>query len=69
MHFQEYWVRMHAPDAESVVFLGADAAKPAPGVLEAIGRADVVIFPPSNPVVSIGAILAVPGIRDAAIRN
>ena len=65
VHFQEYWVRMHAPDAESVVFLGADAAKPAPGVLEAIERADAVIFPPSNPVVSIGAILAVPGIREA----
>ena len=67
VHFQEYWVRLHAPDAESVVFVGADAAKPAPGVLEAIEAADVVILPPSNPVVSIGAILAVPGIRDALV--
>jgi LPPG:FO 2-phospho-L-lactate transferase len=65
VHFQEYWVRLHAPDAESVIFLGADAAKPAPGVLEAIAQADAVIFPPSNPVVSIGAILAVPGVREA----
>ncbi|HEV2641014.1 MAG TPA: 2-phospho-L-lactate transferase [Actinocrinis sp.] len=69
VHFQEYWVRLHAPDAESVVFLGADAAKPAPGVLEAIESADVVILPPSNPVVSIGAILAVPGIREALVAS
>ena len=69
VHFQEYWVRLHAPDAESIVFLGADEAKPAPGVLEAIGRADVVVFPPSNPVVSIGAILAIPGIREALVET
>jgi LPPG:FO 2-phospho-L-lactate transferase len=68
VHFQEYWVRLHAPEAESVVFLGAEAAKPAPGVLAAIEAADVVVLPPSNPVVSIGAILAVPGIRDALVR-
>ena len=67
VHFQEYWVRLHAPDAESVVFLGADAAKPAPGVIEAIEDADAVILPPSNPVVSIGAILAVPGLREALV--
>lgn len=65
VHFQEYWVRMHAPDAESIVFVGAEKAQPAPGVLEAITEADVVLFPPSNPVVSIGAVLAVPGIREA----
>jgi LPPG:FO 2-phospho-L-lactate transferase len=65
VHFQEYWVRMHAPQAESIVFVGADEAKPAPGVLEAIAEADLVLLPPSNPVVSIGAILAVPGIRAA----
>jgi LPPG:FO 2-phospho-L-lactate transferase len=65
VHFQEYWVRLHAPQAESIVFVGADEAKPAPGVLEAISTADLVILPPSNPVVSIGAILAVPGIREA----
>lgn len=65
VHFQEYWVRLHAPRAESIVFVGAEAAKPAPGVLDAIAEADVVLFPPSNPVVSIGAVLAVPGIREA----
>jgi LPPG:FO 2-phospho-L-lactate transferase len=66
VHFQEWWVRMHAATpALSIVSIGADDAKPAPGVLEAIAEADVVLFPPSNPVVSIGTILAVPGIRDA----
>jgi LPPG:FO 2-phospho-L-lactate transferase len=65
VHFQEYWVRLHAPVAESIVFVGAEKAQPAPGVLEAIAEADVVLFPPSNPVVSIGAVLAVPGIREA----
>src|SRR5207237_460477 len=45
--------------------LGADKAAPAPGVLDAIASADVVLLPPSNPVVSIGTILAVPGIREA----
>jgi LPPG:FO 2-phospho-L-lactate transferase len=68
VHFQEWWVRLHAatPAAE-IIAAGAADAVPAPGVLEAIGRADVVLFPPSNPVVSIGTILAVPGIR-AALR-
>jgi LPPG:FO 2-phospho-L-lactate transferase len=66
VHFQEYWVKMRASvDALAVVPVGADQAKPAPGVLEAIGAADVILFPPSNPVVSIGTILAVPGIREA----
>ncbi|MGW6916970.1 2-phospho-L-lactate transferase [Kitasatospora sp. NPDC054939] len=66
IHFQEYWVRLHAEvDAEAIVPVGADTAKPAPGVLEAIAAADVILFPPSNPVVSIGTILAVPGIRAA----
>ncbi|MBS2964460.1 2-phospho-L-lactate transferase [Actinocrinis puniceicyclus] len=65
VHFQEYWVRLHAPQAESIVFVGAEKAQPAPGVLDAIAEADVVLFPPSNPVVSIGAVLAVPGIREA----
>ena len=66
VHFQEWWVRMHAetPAAE-IIASGAAQARPAPGVLEAIGGADVVLFPPSNPVVSIGTILAVPGIRAA----
>jgi LPPG:FO 2-phospho-L-lactate transferase len=66
VHFQEWWVRLHAatPAAE-IVASGAADAQPAPGVLDAIGAADVVLFPPSNPVVSIGTILAVPGIRAA----
>ncbi|MBZ9596177.1 MULTISPECIES: 2-phospho-L-lactate transferase [Streptomyces] len=66
IHFQEYWVRLRASvDAEAVVPVGAEQAKPAPGVLEAIAAADVIVLPPSNPVVSVGTILAVPGIRDA----
>ncbi|MFF2354645.1 2-phospho-L-lactate transferase [Kitasatospora sp. NPDC058115] len=66
IHFQEYWVKLHAAvDAEAIVPVGAETAKPAPGVLEAIADADVILFPPSNPVVSIGTILAVPGIRAA----
>ena len=66
VHFQEYWVRLHAePAAHGIVPVGAEEAKPAPGVLEAVAAADVILFPPSNPVVSIGVILAVPGIRDA----
>jgi len=68
VHFQEYWVRLHAPVASGVTAVGADDAKPAPGVTEAIMEADVVVFPPSNPVVSIGTILAVPGVA-AAIRS
>ncbi|MFI6350464.1 2-phospho-L-lactate transferase [Streptomyces sp. NPDC050560] len=66
IHFQEYWVRLRASvPAHAVVPVGADQAKPAPGVLEAIAEADVVLFPPSNPVVSVGTILAVPGVREA----
>jgi len=66
VHFQEYWVRMRASvPAHAVVPVGADQAKPGPGVLEAIADSDVVLFPPSNPVVSVGTILAVPGVREA----
>ena len=66
IHFQEWWVRLHASvPAESIVAVGAEDAKPAPGVLEAIEAADLVLLPPSNPVVSIGTILSVPGIRPA----
>ena len=61
VHFQEWWVRMHAETpAAQITASGADRARPAPGVLDAIDSADVVLFPPSNPVVSIGTILAVP---------
>jgi LPPG:FO 2-phospho-L-lactate transferase len=66
VHFQEWWVRLHAEvPAQSIAAVGAEDSKPAPGVLEAIEAADVVILPPSNPVVSIGTILSVPGIRSA----
>jgi LPPG:FO 2-phospho-L-lactate transferase len=66
LHFQEYWVRRGARDRiVRIVFDGADAARAAPGVLEAIERADAVVLCPSNPVVSIGPVLAVPGLRAA----
>ncbi|NES15228.1 MULTISPECIES: 2-phospho-L-lactate transferase [Micromonospora] len=66
IHFQEWWVRHRAQvPTHRFVFVGAEAAKPAPGVREAIGAADVVLIAPSNPVVSIAPILAVPGLRDA----
>ncbi|MFD7966404.1 2-phospho-L-lactate transferase [Streptomyces zaomyceticus] len=68
VHFQEYWVKLRASvDAKAIVPVGAEAAKPAPGVLEAVAAADVILFPPSNPVVSVGTILAVPGIREAIV--
>ena len=66
LHFQEYWVHRRAADAvRSVRYAGAEVARPGPGVLEAIADADAVVFCPSNPVVSIGPILAIPGVREA----
>jgi LPPG:FO 2-phospho-L-lactate transferase len=66
VHFQEWWVRLHAAGkVREIVSVGAESATPAPGVLEAIESADFVILPPSNPVVSIGPILTVPGVREA----
>ena len=66
VHFEEYMVRDGAPsDVESVDLSAARAATPAPGVLEAIAAARAILVCPSNPVVSIAPILAVPGIRDA----
>jgi LPPG:FO 2-phospho-L-lactate transferase len=66
VHFQEYWVRLRARvPAEAVVFVGLDGAGPAPGVIDAITDADLVILPPSNPVVSVGTILGVPRVREA----
>ena len=66
IHFQEWWVRYRGNvPTHRFVFVGADTAKPAPGVREAIGTADVVLLAPSNPVVSIAPILAVPEIREA----
>jgi|BarGraNGADG00312_2_1021985.scaffolds.fasta_scaffold02377_5 LPPG:FO 2-phospho-L-lactate transferase len=66
VHFQEWWVRMNAAvPAQRFVAVGMDRATPAPGVLDAIREADIIVLPPSNPVVSIGIILGVPGVRDA----
>ena len=66
VHFQEWWVRLRAAvPAQRFVAVGMDRATAAPGVLDAIREADVVLLPPSNPVVSIGIILGVPGVRDA----
>ena len=66
VHFQEYWIRHQAAlPAHAVVPIGIEESKPAPGVVEAITGADLVLVPPSNPVVSVGTILGVPGIRDA----
>jgi len=66
VHFQEYWVRHRAGlPALGVTLEGGSDARPAPGVLDAIASAEAVIVAPSNPVVSIGTILSVPGIRDA----
>ncbi|GAA3540355.1 2-phospho-L-lactate transferase [Amycolatopsis ultiminotia] len=66
IHFQEWWVRYQADrPAHSIVSVGADEAKPGPGVLEALAEADLVLFAPSNPVVSVGTTLGVPGVREA----
>ena len=66
VHFQEYWVRLRAEvPAEAVLFVGLDEATPGPGVIDAITDADLVVVPPSNPVVSIGTILGVPRVREA----
>ncbi len=66
IHFQEWWVRYRAQiPTHSFANIGAEQATPAPGVLDALADADAVILAPSNPVVSVGAILAVPGIRSA----
>lgn len=66
IHFQEWWVRWRADlPTREFVQIGLDQATPAPGVTEAIADADVVLFAPSNPIVSIGTILAIPGIGEA----
>jgi LPPG:FO 2-phospho-L-lactate transferase len=68
IHFQEWWVRHRATlDAAAFVQVGVERARPAPGVTEALAAADAVLFAPSNPVVSIGTILGVPGLRDALV--
>jgi len=69
VHFQEWWIAHHAqPPVEEFVFVGLDDSLPGPGIVEALSAADAVLLAPSNPVVSIGPILAVPGVR-AALRE
>jgi LPPG:FO 2-phospho-L-lactate transferase len=70
IHFQEWWVRYRAGlDPQSFVQIGVDDAQPAPGVAEAFATADAVLLAPSNPVVSVGTILGVPGLRDALLAS
>ncbi len=65
LHFQEYMVQRHCADeVQDVLFVGANEARPAPGVLDAIKEAEAILLAPSNPIVSIGSILSVPGIHD-----
>jgi LPPG:FO 2-phospho-L-lactate transferase len=65
VHFQEYWVERGGLDDVKAIRYGGAGARPAPGVIEAITEADAVVICPSNPVASIGPILAVPGVRAA----
>jgi LPPG:FO 2-phospho-L-lactate transferase len=68
LHFQDYWVRRGGRDeVKAVRYEGAERSRPAPGVLEALADADAIVLCPSNPVASLGPILAVPGIRDAVV--
>lgn len=70
MHLQEWWTRYRASiPALSFEYRNAPASSPAPGVLEAIASADVIVLAPSNPVVSIAPILAIPGIREAVLAS
>jgi len=70
IHFQEWWVRHRAKlRAEGFVQVGVEEADPAPTALAAITAADVVLLAPSNPVVSIGTILGVPGLREAVVNS
>ncbi len=65
LHFQEYMVKRRCADeVQDVVFVGGNESRPAPGVLDAIKEAEAILIAPSNPIVSIGSILAVPGIHD-----
>jgi LPPG:FO 2-phospho-L-lactate transferase len=70
IHFEEYFVRRQAKDdVLGIEFVGVASAKPAPGVLDAILDAEIVVVCPSNPIVSISTILAVDGVRDALKRT
>ncbi len=66
IHFQEYMVKNHTQDlVQGIEFIGLSSARPAPGVLDAIMQAKTILIAPSNPLVSIGSILAISGIKDA----
>jgi LPPG:FO 2-phospho-L-lactate transferase len=68
--FQEYFVqRHHSVPISNVRFAGAEDSTPAPGVVEAIESAELIVIAPSNPLVSIAPVLAIPGIRDALMRR
>lgn len=68
MHFQEWWTRYRAAlPARAFVQQNVSSAVPAPGVLEALAAADVILIAPSNPVVSIGTVLGIPGVRQAIL--
>jgi LPPG:FO 2-phospho-L-lactate transferase len=68
IHFQEWWIKHRAAlEPQAFVQVGVDDATPAPGVAEAFAAADVVLLAPSNPVVSIGTVLGVPGLREALL--
>lgn len=65
LHFEEYFVKRRCSDpVQDITFVGASTARPAPGVLDAMKQAEAILIAPSNPIVSIGSILAVPGIHD-----
>lgn len=69
LSFQEYFVReRHSVEVHAVEFVGAEKAMPAPGVLSVIASAEAIVFAPSNPITSIGPVLAVPGVREALAR-
>lgn len=66
LDFQDYFVRLRqAPDVHEVRFVGVESARPTPEVVAALEAADVIVIAPSNPIVSVGPILAVPGLADA----
>jgi LPPG:FO 2-phospho-L-lactate transferase len=70
LHFQEYLIRRRAlPRVEGIRFENIEQSRPAPGVVEAILSAEAVLICPSNPLISIGPILAVPGIREALVET
>jgi len=70
IHFQEWWVRHRAAlEPSAFVQVGVESARPAPGVAEAFAAADAVLLAPSNPVVSVGTILGVPGVREALLAS